>query len=116
VYSLKWPNALERRIRAECRRDGSNLPADLVNPPALQLGLALYLNAWFELHEERGTTTDAKGRAHEDYLTRRQCFDYAIFYEFDTAQTEDLWYYVSAMDRGYMTYRKSLVPQRVKGE
>lgn len=116
MYSLKWPNALERRIRAECARDGTNLPVDLVKPPALHLGLALFFNAWFELNEERGTTIDAKGRAHDDYITRRQCLDYGVFFEFDYVQADDLWYYVSAMDRAYMTYRKSLIPQRTKGD
>lgn len=116
MYSLKWPDTLERRIRKECARFGEALPADLVSPPVLHFGLALYFNAWFELNEERGTIVDAKGRAHEDYVSRRQCLDYSRFYDLNRVQTDDLWYYVAAMDRAYMTYRKSIVPQRPKAE
>jgi hypothetical protein len=87
------------------------LPADLVSPPVLQLGLALYLNAWFELDQERGISYTPKGKPTEDAISRRQCFDYAIYYDFDLIQSDDLWYYVAEMDRAYFTYKRSLVPK-----
>lgn len=73
------------------------------NKPNLFFGLALYLNAWHELDSERS-------RAEYERIKRSSCFDYACDYDFDFEQTEDLWHYVSRMDREFLSWFKSKQP------
>jgi hypothetical protein len=103
IHTVKWPADLERRTREDCARFSDKLPADLANPPVLRLGLALYLNAWFDLDFERN---------REDYepIKRSDCFSYASDYDFDFEQAEDLWYYIARMDRGFLKHKKDTAP------
>lgn len=75
-----------------------------MNSPKLFLGLALYLNAFFDLDFERYAS---------DYepIKRSDCFAYARDYEFSDCQREDLWYYVARMDKAYLAYRKQTAPK-----
>jgi hypothetical protein len=98
LHSIVWPEEVERRTRQECARFGEELPPDLVNPPKLFLGLALYLNAFFDLDFERDLSKF-------EPIKRSACFDYASDYELNDCQREDLWYYVARMDKTYLKYK-----------
>jgi hypothetical protein len=75
-----------------------------VNPPQLRLGLALYLNAWFDMDFERNV-------GEYQPIKRSDCFSYARDYELDDWQAEDLWYYIARMDRDYLKWRKDTAPK-----
>lgn len=79
------------------------------NAPMLRLGSALYFNAWFELDTERD-------RSKFETIKRSSCFEYAYDYEFDQEQTEDLWFYISRMDREFMKWWKSKQPPPKSGK
>jgi hypothetical protein len=64
----------------------------------LYLGLALFLNAFHDLDYERDLS-------EYEPISRSACFAYAHDYGLDAIQTDDLWYYVSRMDRAYLKYR-----------
>jgi hypothetical protein len=88
----------EQNIAKQALRQGQPLPDRIANAPELNLGLALYLNAFFELDTER---TNGFGLGRIPLSTIR---DYAIGYEFDEHQTEDLFMYVKRMDIAYLEY------------
>lgn len=74
---------------------GDPLPEAVKNKPELGLGLALYYNAWFDLDYER---------ERPNPITRSMAFGYARDYDFSNEQTEDLWYYMKAMDAKFLPY------------
>jgi hypothetical protein len=83
---------IERNVAKQAYRQGQPLPDRIANAPELQFGLQLYLNAFFELDSER---------SHAMGLTRiswSSIKDYAIAYEFDEEQTEDLFFIIKRMD------------------
>jgi hypothetical protein len=68
------------------------LPDRIQNAPVLISGLELYLHAFFDLDSER---------SHGMGVTKIpwSCIkDYALFYEFDSEQTSDLFYLIRKMD------------------
>jgi hypothetical protein len=67
------------------------LPKALQNVPALRFGLALYFNAFWELDTERD-------RLDLQSIKRSSVFQYAVDYEFDDWQSDDLWFYIQHMD------------------
>jgi hypothetical protein len=71
----------------------------------LQLGLALYLNAWFDLDFERDASEYRP-------IKRSDCFEYARDYDFDEWQSDDLWFYIARMDRAYLKWRKETAPKK----
>lgn len=73
------------------------------NGPVLKLGLALYLNAFFDLDNERR-------RGKYEFIPRSACFQYAVDYELDEWQSDDLWYYVSHMDLALLKWQKDKEP------
>lgn len=97
-------------MREEARNTGEELPKRVQNAPVLRLGSALYLNAWFDLDLERD-------RSKFEPIKRSNCFEFASDYEFSWEQCEDLWFYISRMDREFLKWYKSKQPiQRGKGE
>jgi hypothetical protein len=90
-------------MRAEARRFKEPLPKRILDKPDLFFGNALFLNAWFELDTERE-------RPHR--ITRSLCFQYATDYEFDSEQTEDLWFHVKEMDIEFLTWWQKKQPRK----
>lgn len=73
------------------------MPKRIENKPELHFGNALYLNAWFDLDTERN-------RAKYQRITRAMCFQYADDYELDEEQKDDLWFFISHMDREFLDW------------
>jgi hypothetical protein len=71
----------------------------LQNAPVLRLGLALYLNAFFDLDTERD-------RADLQSIPRSKVFQYARDYELDEWQSDDLWYFIQRMDFAALKWQK----------
>jgi hypothetical protein len=69
--------------------------------------MAIYFNAFHELDFERDASSF-------EPIKRSVCFEYARDYGFDDLQTDDLWYYISRMDKGYLKYRHSQLPKDKK--
>lgn len=65
------------------------------NKPKLFFGNALFLNAWFDLDQER---------ERPKRITRTLCFAYAEDYDFDSEQKEDLWYFVQRMENEFLLW------------
>lgn len=67
----------------------------MLQKPNLFFGSALFLNAWFDLDQER---------KRPERITRSMCFAYAVDYEFDSEQTEDLWYHIQRMESEFLAW------------
>lgn len=84
---------------------GQPLPDRIANAPELITGLELYLQAFFDLDCER---------SHGMGLTRipwSSIKDYAIAFDFDSRQTEDLFYYIRALDFANLIYLEERMPK-----
>lgn len=84
-------------MRAESRRFKEPLSTKIQNKPELFMGLALFLNAWFDLDTERDRTKFRR-------ITRSMCFQYAVDYDLDEEQKDDLWYFINAMDQEFLSW------------
>jgi len=86
----------EQSIAKQAMRAGQPLPDRIANAPELQLGLQLYLQAFFDLDSER---------SHGQGLTSipwTSIASYAIAFEFDNDQTEDLYFFVRRLDSEHL--------------
>lgn len=83
------------------------MPDKIKNAPALYLGLALYLNAWFELDLERD-------RTKLEPIKRSSCFEYAADFDLTEEQADDLWFYIQRMDRDFLAWYKTKLPKPPK--
>jgi hypothetical protein len=79
------------------------LPKALQNVPVLRFGLALYFNAFWDLDTERD-------RLKLDPIARSAVFQYAVDYDFDEWQSDDLWFYIRRMDMTALKWQKEQKP------
>ncbi|MCW2763976.1 MAG: hypothetical protein JWR85_4177 [Marmoricola sp.] len=77
-------------------QSGQPLPDRIANAPELEIGLSLYLDAFFDLDSER---SHAAGITAIPYSQIR---DYANAYDFDAEQTSDLMFFIRNMDTDHM--------------
>lgn len=105
----EYPPDLEEQIRREARRFREPLPKRIENKPSLFFGMALYLNAWFELDTER---------KRPEPISRSMCFQYAHDYELSEEQRDDLWYFVQRADNTFLTWlnKRQRRPTAKKGQ
>ena len=103
IYLHEFPPEVERAIRAEARRFKEPLPVRMQNKPDLYFGNALFLNAWFDLDQER---------ERPSRITRTMCFQYALDYDFELDQRDDLYYYVIGMDAEFLTWWRKKQPKQ----
>jgi hypothetical protein len=97
--------ATEQNIARMAHLIGQPMPERIANAPELQLGLGLYLQAFFDLDSER---------SHGMSLTRipwSSVKDYAIAFEFNEQQTEDLFYYIKRLDGANLQYLADKMPK-----
>lgn len=73
------------------------------------LGLALYLNAWYDLDSERPVNEAGVGR-----IPYTSILAYAKAYDFDYEQMSDLCRYVREMDGAYVKYLREKAPKPPK--
>lgn len=97
----EFPPEVEKKIREEARRFKEPLPKRMQNKPDLFFGNALFLNAWFDLDSER---------KRPEKITRSMCFQYAVDYELDSEQQEDLWFYIQRMEAEFLEFWKKKQP------
>ncbi|WZB35695.1 tail chaperonin [Enterobacteria phage FtMidnight] len=74
-------------------RAGQALPDRIANAPELQIGLQLYLQAFFDLDSERSHSMGVTPIPWSSIAT------YARAFEFDEEQTEDLFYFIRKLDQ-----------------
>ncbi|QBZ71727.1 hypothetical protein [Pseudomonas phage KP1] len=86
----------EQTIAKQAMRAGQPLPDRIANAPELELGLHLYLQAFFDLDSER---THAVGLTPIPWTS---ISEYARVFEFDEEQTEDLFFFVRKLDSEHM--------------
>jgi len=98
----EFPPEVEKRIRAEARRFKEPLPKRILEKPELFFGNALFFNAWFDLDQER---------ERPNRIARSMCFQYALDYELDSEQQEDLWYHIQKMDIEFLEWWKKKQPK-----
>jgi hypothetical protein len=83
---------IERNIAQQAYRSGEPMPDRIANAPELDLGLEVYLQAFFDLDSER---SHGMGLMPIPFTAVLQ---YARLYDFDEEQTEDLLYFIRRMD------------------
>lgn len=76
---------------------GQPLPDRIANAPELYSGLELYLQAFFDLDTERSHSMGVT------MIPVSAIKEYAIAYEFDNEQSEDLMYLIRKMDVAHTT-------------
>lgn len=82
----------EQSLAKQAMRAGQPLPDRIANAPQLIPGLHLYLNAFFDLDSER---SHSFGYSRIPLSAIRE---YAIAYEFEDYQQEDLIFFIKRMD------------------
>lgn len=88
------------------------LPKKIQNAPELRFGLELYFGAFFDLNTCRQI---GMGIAPIPWFSIR---DYALVYEFDEEQTDDLFFFIRKMDHAYIAHhdRKTKVKHGKSGK
>lgn len=98
----EYPPEVEAAIRREAKRFKEPLPKRVENKPYLFLGMALYLNAWFELDTERERPRS---------ISRSICFQYAYDFDLTEEQRDDLWFYIQRADTVFLEWWKKKQPK-----
>lgn len=97
LHAFRYPPAIVKGAIEEARNTGGDLPPYVLNAPRLRIGLELYLNAWFELDNERR-------RVKLDPIKRSSVWEYCRDYDLDEVQSEDLYFYVGRMDNEFLNW------------
>lgn len=79
-------------------RANNPLPDKIQNAPSLILGLEIYLKAFFELDCERSHSMGATP------IPWSSIYNYARCFNFDKEQTEDLIFFVRALDNEHLKH------------
>ena len=97
LYKLEYGKSEETIIR-HARQNRQPLPAFIQNAPELNLGLQIYLQAFFDLESERPAGFSLS--RSPGFAVRR----YAKDYDFDEEQFEALDVFIRIMDNAYIDY------------
>lgn len=95
----------EQHFAKQAYMIGQPLPERIANAPQLILGSELYLQAFFDLDSER---------SHGMGLTRipwSSIKNYAVTFDFDQRQTEDLFYYIRKIDEANLIRLEERMPK-----
>jgi hypothetical protein len=95
---------IEQTLIRQAMQARRPIPEKILNSPELNLGLQIYLQAFFDLDTERPQGMDVGRIPHSAICA------YAKNYNFDADQTDALSYFVLHMDNEYHKYRKSKQP------
>lgn len=82
-------------------REGLPIPRKFAQAPEIPLGLDLYLTAFWEL-----TTCRAQGWSGSGPIPWASIADYALLLGLNSEQTDDLIYFIRALDVAYLEYRE----------
>jgi len=83
---------IEQSIAKQALRSGRPVPDRIANAPELKPGLLLYMQAFFDLDSER---SHAFGPTPIPWTS---IYQYTKAFELDPEQTEDMFYFIKAMD------------------
>ena len=86
----------EQTIAKQAMRAGQPLPDRIANAPELKIGLSLYMQAFFDLDSDRTHTLAPTA------IPWSSIKDYALAWQFDEEQTEDLFYLIRKMDNEHL--------------
>lgn len=86
----------EQTIAKQAIRAGQPIPARIANAPELHIGLELFINAFFDLDTERQAGYSIGP------IPWSKIKEYSVAYAFDEDLTEDLFYFVKALDNAHM--------------
>lgn len=86
----------EQTIVKQAIRAGQPIPTRIANAPELHVGLELFLNAFFDLDTERQAGFSIGP------IPWSKIKEYAVAYGFDNDLTEELFYFVKALDNAHM--------------
>lgn len=86
----------DQLIVAQALRTGRPIPDRILNAPELNLGLQLYLDAFFDLDSERSHSV---GLTAIPWTSIKQ---YAEAWEFDEEQTCKLFFFIKKMDAAHL--------------
>lgn len=98
----------ERMIAQQAFRSGEQLPERIANAPELNLGLNLYLQAFFDLDSER---SHALGLTP---ISWSSIASYAQAHSFDEEQTEMLFVTIRRMDTEHLKRLEKKQPKQPK--
>lgn len=87
---------VEQSIAKQAMRAGMPLPSRIANAPELLPHLVLYLQAFFDLDSERSHALVPTA------IPWSSIKSYAVAYEFDEEETEDLFFFIRRMDTDHM--------------
>ncbi len=87
---------VEQSIAKQAMRQGQPMPDRIANAPELVIGSELFLTAFFDLDSERSHATAPTAIPWSSIL------EYAIVYDFDEEQTEDLLFLIKKMDAAHL--------------
>lgn len=82
----------------QCVRRNKPLPKRIANAPELMLGLELYYDAFWDLATCRPIGLGAGS------IPWSAIRDYALTFEFDEEQEDDLFYFIRAMDNAFLQF------------
>ncbi|URA06804.1 tail chaperonin [Xanthomonas phage Langgrundblatt2] len=98
----------EQTIAKQAIRAGQPIPARIANAPELHIGLELFINAFFDLDTERQAGYSIGP------IPWSKIKEYAFAYSFDADLTEDLFYFVKALDNAHMKRLESEMKAKQK--
>lgn len=87
---------IEQNIAKQAMRAGQSIPDRIANAPELEMGLQLYLQAFFDLDSERSHAMAPTA------IPWTSIAAYARAFEFDEEQTEDLFFQIRRMDAEHL--------------
>ena len=90
----------EERIIQQCMKQKKPLPEKIANAPELLLGLDLYYDSFWDL------TTCRQVGFGVGSIPWASIRDYAVTFEFDEEQVDDLFYFIRMMDNAYMEFHR----------
>lgn len=93
--------SIEETIVRRATQAGQPLPTNIQNAPELELGLQLYLQAFFDLDSERSHTFSLVR------IPASKIRSYARELELDAVQSELLAFYISEMDGAHLKRLKA---------
>ena len=101
---------IEQNIAKQAMRAGQPTPDRIANAPVLEMGLQLYLQAFFDLDSERSHAMAPTP------IPWTSIAAYARAFEFDEEQTEDLFFHVRRMDAEHLKRISAKIDSKAKAK
>lgn len=87
---------IEQNLAKQAVRFGNPLPDRIANAPRLQLGLEIFIQAFYELDSERSHGLGPTP------IPPHLIKEYAATYDFDEEMTDDLLFFVRGIDKEHL--------------